>query len=66
MKDPVASLQSTRRSASASADKAYRRARKTAPATEDEALNALCDARLKERRYPLPKLLEKLGHELVR
>ena len=66
MKDPAAGLQPTRRSASVSADKAYRRARKTAPATEDEALNALCDARLKERRYPLQKLLNKLGHGLGR
>ena len=64
MKHPVASLQPVRRSLSASADKAYRRARKTTPATEDEALNALCDARLKERRYPLGKLLDKLGHDL--
>ena len=62
MKDHVASLQPARRSASA--NKIYRRARKMAPATEDEALNALCDARLKDRRYPLRKLLDKLGHEL--
>ena len=66
MKDRVASLQPTRRGDSASADKTYRRARKTLPATEDEALNALCDARLKERRYPLQKLLDKLGHGLER
>ena len=42
----------------------FRRARKAAPANEDEALNALCDARLKDRRYPLARLLKKLGHEL--
>jgi hypothetical protein len=62
MKDPVANPQPARRSVPA--DKVYRRARRTAPATEDEALNALCDGRLKERRYPLQKLLDKLGHEL--
>ena len=33
-------------------------------ASEDEALNQLCDQRLKEPRYPIEKLLKKLGHEL--
>jgi hypothetical protein len=42
----------------------FRRARKAAPTSEDEALNALCDARLKDQRYPLSRLLKKLGHEL--
>lgn len=42
----------------------FRQARKAAPTSEDEALNALCDARLKDRRYPLLRLLKKLGHEL--
>jgi hypothetical protein len=47
-------------------DKVYRRARKTAAATEDQALNALCDARLQEPRHPLQELLHRLGHELER
>jgi hypothetical protein len=51
---------------SSSVDKVYRRARKTTIATEDQALNALCDARLNERRHPLQKLLNRLGHELER
>ena len=42
----------------------YRRARKAVRTTEDEALNAVCDARLKETRHPLRPLLKKLGHEL--
>jgi len=66
MKDRVTTLESARRNASSFLDKVYRRARKTAIATEDEALNALCDARLKEPRHPLQKLLNKLGHELER
>lgn len=64
MKDRVTTLGPARRNASSSVDKVFRRARKTTTATEDEALNALCDARLKERRHPLQKLLHKLGHEL--
>jgi len=66
MKARVSTLVSARRNASSSVDKVYRRARKTAIATEDQALNALCDARLKERRHPLEKLLDQLGHELER
>jgi hypothetical protein len=41
-----------------------RRARKASRPTEDEALKALCDARLREPRRPLRELLKKLGHEL--
>jgi hypothetical protein len=66
MKARVATQASARRNASLSVDKVYRRARKTAVATEDQALNALCDARLKERRHPLPDLLDRLEHELER
>jgi len=66
MKSRLAAPASSRRNASASVDKVYRRARKTAVATEDQALNALCDARLKERRHPLPDLLHRLDHELER
>jgi hypothetical protein len=66
MKARVTTLVGVRRNASSSADKVYRRARKTAIATEDQALNALCDARLKERRHPLERLLNQLGHELER
>ena len=66
MKARVTTLVSARRSTSSSVDKVYRRARKTTIATEDQALNALCDARLKERRHPLEKLLNRLGHELER
>jgi len=66
MKARVTTLVSARRSASPSVDKVYRRARKTTIATEDQALNALCDARLKERRRPLERLLNRLGHELER
>jgi hypothetical protein len=47
---------------SVSADRLYRKARRTSVATEDETLNALCDSRLKEPRYPLDRLLKKLGH----
>jgi len=54
----------TNRKSSTPIDRLYRGARKATPASEDEALNALCDARLKERRYPLARLLKKLGHEL--
>jgi hypothetical protein len=53
-----------RRTPTVRIDGLYRRARKTVAATEDQALNALCDARLKEPRLPLLRLLEKLGHEL--
>ena len=66
MKARVTTLVSARRSTSSSVNKAYRRARKTTIATEDQALNALCDARLKQRRHPLEKLLNRLGHELER
>ena len=66
MKARVTTQVSARSNASSSVDKVYRRARKTAIATEDQALNALCDARLKERRHPLKKLLDRLGHELER
>ena len=45
-------------------DRVYRRARKAIKASEDQALNAVCDARLNEPRLPLPQLLEKLAHEL--
>ena len=64
MKARVTAPLSTRSNASSYVDKVYRRARKTAIATEDQALNALCDSRLKERRHPLKKLLDRLGHEL--
>jgi hypothetical protein len=57
---------SVRRKATCCVDQVYRRARKTAIATEDQAINALCDARLKERRHPLQELLDQLGHELER
>jgi hypothetical protein len=66
MKARVTALVSARRAGSSPVDKVYRRARKTTIATEDQALNALCDARLKERRHPLQKLLNQLGHELER
>ena len=66
MKARVTALVSARRNGSSSVDKVYRRARKTTIATEHQALNALCDARLKERRHPLRKLLNRLGHELER
>jgi hypothetical protein len=66
MKTRVTPLASAPRNASSSVDKVYRLARKTAVSTEDQALNALCDARLKERRHPLQKLLNRLGHELER
>ena len=66
MKARITTPVSARSNASSSVDKVYRRARKTAIATEDQALNALCDARLKERRHPLEKLLDGLGHELER
>jgi hypothetical protein len=66
MKARVTTLVSARRNASSSVDKVYRRARRATIATEDQALNALCDARLKERRHPLEKLLNQLGHELER
>jgi hypothetical protein len=59
MKEPVHGVKTT-----PPIDRLYRRARKTAPDAEDQALNPLCDARLKERRYPLVRLLKKLGHEL--
>ena len=57
MKARVTALVSARRNASSSVDKVYRRARKTTIATEDQALNALCDARLKERRHPVGALI---------
>jgi hypothetical protein len=60
MKARVATPASARRSAPLSVDKVYRRALKTAVATEDQALDALCDARLKDRRHPLPDLLARL------
>jgi hypothetical protein len=66
MKARIATVVSARSQASSSVDKVYRRARKAAIATEDQAINALCDARLKERRHPLQKLLNQLGHELER
>ena len=66
MKDRITTLQPARRNAPSSLDKLYRQARKTTIATEDQALNALCDARLNEPRHPLQKLLNKLGHELER
>jgi hypothetical protein len=65
MKTSVNTVASTRK-ASCPVDKVYRRARRTAIATEDQALNALCDARLKERRHPLQKLLDQMGHDLER
>ena len=49
---------------SGAADGQGRGARKPAAATDDQALNALCDARLKEPRHPLQELLHRLGHEL--
>jgi hypothetical protein len=66
MKARVTTLVSARRGTSSSVDKVYRRARKTTIATEDQALNPLCDARLKQRRHPLEKLLNRLGHKLER
>jgi len=61
MKARVPALVSARRNGSSRVDKVYRRARTTTIATEDQALNALCDARLKERRHPLEKLLNQIG-----
>ena len=61
MKARVTNPAPASRGASSSVQKVYRRARKTAIATEDQALNALCDARLKERRHPLEKLLNQIG-----
>jgi hypothetical protein len=66
MKARVTALVSARRNRSSSVDEVYRRARKTSIATEDQALNALCDARLKERRHPVEELINRLGHELER
>jgi hypothetical protein len=66
MKARVTALVSARRNRSSSVDKVYRRARKTSIATEDQALNALCDARLKERRHPVEELINRLGHEVER
>jgi hypothetical protein len=66
MKTRVNTVASTRRNASSPVDKVYRRARQTAAASEDQALNTLCDARLKERRHPLQKLLDRIEHELER
>ena len=34
--------------------------------TEDEALNQVCNERLDEPRYPIQKLLKKMGYGLVR
>jgi hypothetical protein len=34
------------------------------PRCEDEALNRICDQRLNEPRYPIDKVLKKMGHEL--
>jgi hypothetical protein len=31
------------------------------PRSEDEALNRICDQRLNEPRYPIDKLLKKIG-----
>jgi hypothetical protein len=61
MKARVTALVPARRNRSSSVHKVYRRARKTTIATEDQALNALSDARLNERRHPLEKLLNRLG-----
>ena len=47
-------------------DRVYRAARKAHRASEDEVLNAVCDSRLDEPRYPLPELLKKLGQELAK
>jgi hypothetical protein len=66
MKARVTTPISARRDASSSVEKVYRRACKTAIATEDQALNALCDARLQERRHPIQELLNRLGDELER
>jgi len=66
MKARVTTLAPAPRNAAAPVDKVYRRARKATLTTEDQALNALCDARLKERRHPIQKLLNRLGHELER
>jgi hypothetical protein len=66
MKTSVNTVATTRRNVSSPVDKVYRRARKTAIATEDQALNTLCDARLKERRHPVQELLDQMGHELER
>jgi hypothetical protein len=66
MKARVTSPAPARRNLSSSVYKVYRRARKTAIATEDRALNTLCDARLQERRHPIQELLNRLGNELER
>jgi len=66
MKARVTAPAPARRNVSSSVDKVYRRARKTAIASEDQALNALCDARLQERRHPIQELLSRLGDELER
>jgi hypothetical protein len=36
------------------------------PRSEDEALNRICNQRLNEPRYPIDKLLKKMGCELER
>ena len=36
------------------------------PRSEDEALNRICDQRLNEPRYPIDKLLKKMGYDLER
>jgi hypothetical protein len=64
MKARVSTVVSARRKAPSRADAVYRRARKTTIATEDQAINALCDARLKEQRHSLRKVFNRLGHEL--
>lgn len=56
---------SSAQSATTAADRLFRRARKNMAVREDEALNAICDARLRERRRPLLRLLKKLAHELA-
>jgi hypothetical protein len=43
-----------------------RRAVRAKPHSEDEALNRICDQRLNEPRYPIDKLLKKMGYELER
>ena len=45
-------------------DRVYRKARKRVRPTEDEALNAMCDARIREPRRLLAPLLKKLGHDV--
>ena len=40
--------------------------RRNPAVTEDEALNRICDERLTEPRYPIERLLKKIGYARVK